>query len=78
VVLHGETGLLVAPDDDAGLERALASLLLDPERARAMGERARARVARFDWERGTDALEAALARALEDSARLRLAARRRA
>ena len=42
------------------LEAALASLLADPERARAFGESARERVLRFDWEHGVAALERVL------------------
>ena len=43
-VVHGETGLLVPPDDPAALARAVAELLADPERRQAMGRRARQRV----------------------------------
>ncbi len=60
IVVDGETGYLVAPGDEAGLERAISDLLIDPARCRAMGERARQRVERFDWERGVDALERVL------------------
>ncbi len=45
-VLEGETGLLVEPGDDAMLASCLASLLDDPERTCAMGDRGRARVLR--------------------------------
>ncbi|MDR1412858.1 MAG: glycosyltransferase family 4 protein [Actinomycetes bacterium] len=38
VVLDGETGLLVEPDDPAALADALKQLLLNPARARALGE----------------------------------------
>lgn len=49
VVVHGETGLLVEPDDPDALARALADLLLDPERARRLGRAARRRAEeRFD------------------------------
>ena len=49
VVEHGETGLLVPPDDPDGLARAVRSLLDDPSRARAMGLAGQARVRkRFD------------------------------
>lgn len=40
-VAHGETGLLVPPRDAAALGEAVAALLSDPARARAMGERGR-------------------------------------
>ena len=47
-VVDGETGLLVAPGDVAGLAAALASLLADLPRAKAMGARGRDRLlARF-------------------------------
>lgn len=41
-VRHGETGLLVPPGDPAAMARAVDSLLQNPARARAMGERGRA------------------------------------
>jgi glycosyltransferase involved in cell wall biosynthesis len=43
VVVDGETGLLCAPDDDAGLAEAIGSLLDDPARASELGARARVR-----------------------------------
>jgi glycosyltransferase involved in cell wall biosynthesis len=48
----GDSGVLVPPRDAAALEAALVRLLSQPERARAMGERARLRIARdFSLER---------------------------
>jgi mannosyltransferase len=44
VVVDGETGVLVPTGDAAALATALEPLMRDPERARAMGEKARARV----------------------------------
>ena len=44
VVVDGVTGILVPPQDPAALADAIASLLDDPERARAMGEAGRQRV----------------------------------
>jgi len=44
VVVDGETGVLVPTGDAAALVTALEPLMRDPERARAMGEKARARV----------------------------------
>jgi glycosyltransferase involved in cell wall biosynthesis len=43
-VVDCETGRLVAPGDTAALAEAIASLAADPARARAMGERGRARL----------------------------------
>jgi len=40
-VHQGETGLLVRPDDPAGLATALRALVGDPDRARALGEAGR-------------------------------------
>ena len=60
VVIDGETGCVVDPGDPGALERAIAGLLADPARARRLGEAARRHCLRFDWERGTDALEAVL------------------
>ncbi|HEV2763635.1 MAG TPA: glycosyltransferase [Pyrinomonadaceae bacterium] len=45
-IVEGETGHLVAAGDDAALAARVASLLKEPERAREMGERGRARVER--------------------------------
>jgi len=53
VVDDGRTGLLVAVDDDfeAGLARALDSVIGDPETARRMGEAGRQRaVGEFGWD----------------------------
>jgi glycogen(starch) synthase len=52
VIQEGETGLLVAPDDADALARAVASLLSNPERLRAMGANAQSRaLERFDFRR---------------------------
>ncbi len=52
------TGLLVPADDEVRLAAAIDSLAADPERARAMGERGRARVLeRFTMERMAAAYE---------------------
>jgi len=46
VVTHGETGLLVPPEDDKALAEAIESLLDDPERRARMGRAGRERVLR--------------------------------
>ncbi len=43
VMIHGETGLLVPPEDPGALADAISSLLVDPERRRRMGEAGRQR-----------------------------------
>lgn len=48
LVSHGDTGLVTAPNP-ASLAEAMATLVADAEGTRAMGERARARVAPIDW-----------------------------
>jgi len=50
VVVDGQTGLLVAPDDPDGLAAAITALTSDPARARAMGQAGRRWVtAEFSW-----------------------------
>lgn len=60
VVADAETGRVVDPEDPAQLERALAELLADPDRAHTLGQRARARVRRYDWDAGAERLERVL------------------
>jgi glycosyltransferase involved in cell wall biosynthesis len=50
-VVDGETGLLVDPDDPEALARALAVLLADPDRCRAIGESGRRRVEQYRADR---------------------------
>jgi len=45
LIRDGVTGLLVAPESPGEFARALASLIADPQRRRALGEAGRARVA---------------------------------
>lgn len=59
LVVHGETGLLVPPQDAPALAAALAALLDDPARRRALGEAGRRRAeTEFDQERIMDRVEA--------------------
>ena len=52
VVVDGETGLLVEPEDPVALARAIRMLLADPDRAARMGAAGRQRVReRFSAER---------------------------
>ena len=44
MVLHNETGFLVAPEDPAGLRSAIQAILLDESLARDLGCRGRERV----------------------------------
>jgi glycosyltransferase involved in cell wall biosynthesis len=44
VVLHGETGLLVAPKDSEALVQAVVALAEDPDRRKTMGEAAQSHV----------------------------------
>jgi glycosyltransferase involved in cell wall biosynthesis len=51
VIAHGESGLLVAPEDPPALADAIAVLLDDPARARPLGAAARQRAAvLFAWD----------------------------
>ncbi len=60
MIRHGESGLLVAPGDEAAFAEALLRLLRAPHQARAMGARAAADVrARFDWDALAERAEAA-------------------
>ena len=55
-VLDGETGLLVDPEDPAAVASALAALLEEPDRARALGEAGMERARGLTWRRHADAV----------------------
>jgi len=67
-VRHGDNGLLARAGDAGDLAAKLIQVLSDPERARAMGENGRARVAReHHWDGLAARTEAALSQAVGDS-----------
>jgi glycosyltransferase involved in cell wall biosynthesis len=73
---HGVDGLLVPPRDPAALSRAIMWVLEHPEEARALGRRARARVAEeFSLARMIRETECLYARLLESPARRKAVAR---
>jgi glycosyltransferase involved in cell wall biosynthesis len=54
-VAHGETGVLIPPDDPAALAAGAIDLLADPERATRLGRRGRRRALRLcDLDRSVD------------------------
>jgi glycosyltransferase involved in cell wall biosynthesis len=64
VVVPGETGLLVVPDDPAALAAAVAALLTDPARRKSLGQAGRERVRqKFGIRAMVDATAAAYRRA---------------
>jgi glycosyltransferase involved in cell wall biosynthesis len=69
IVVDGETGWLVPPDDPAALAGALRAAIEDPEEARRRGQAGRRRLdARFTVERMTAATTAVYDRAVAGSA----------
>jgi glycosyltransferase involved in cell wall biosynthesis len=63
IVVDGETGRLVGPDDARGLASALVSILDDPGRARSFGSAGRARVEReLTWDAVAGRMAPALGR----------------
>jgi glycosyltransferase involved in cell wall biosynthesis len=59
----GDAGVVVAPEADA-IEAALAAVLSDPERARALGAAARARALTMSWSRTVDGWLSVIRRAV--------------
>jgi glycosyltransferase involved in cell wall biosynthesis len=49
IVLDGETGRLVPPDDPAALSQAIAMLAVNGELRERMGRSGRSRAKNFDW-----------------------------
>jgi glycosyltransferase involved in cell wall biosynthesis len=65
VVVHGQTGFLVPPEDPAALADAIAGLLGDAEQASAMGRAAQQRAREtWPWISHVDAYEELYADAL--------------
>jgi glycosyltransferase involved in cell wall biosynthesis len=55
LVIPEETGLLIEPDNQQALEKALLSLLTNPNKRQKMGEAGRQRaIDRYPWERIAD------------------------
>jgi glycosyltransferase involved in cell wall biosynthesis len=54
-VVHGRTGLHVRPRDPAGIAAAVAELLADPGRRRAMGAASVQRASLYSWSRVAEA-----------------------
>lgn len=65
VLRDGVDGVLVPPGDVDSLAVALAGVLDEPERARAMGKAGRDRAARYDWPVVAGEIEAVYAEALD-------------
>ncbi len=68
IVVDGETGMLVPPEDETALADAVVSLLRDPARRRDMGARGRARVeTAFTAQRMAEAVADAWMQAVQPS-----------
>ena len=69
VLRDGVDGVLVPPGDPGALAAALADVLGDPHRGRAMGKAGKERAARFDWQVVAGEIEAVYAEAVENTRR---------
>jgi glycosyltransferase involved in cell wall biosynthesis len=49
MVRHGETGLIVPPENPEAMAEAVVRLLDNPEQALTMAQRARAEVEKYTW-----------------------------
>jgi glycosyltransferase involved in cell wall biosynthesis len=58
IIVHGESGLLVPPDNNLALAEAIRAVLNDPENAARLGEAGRQRAGRFSTVRMTQGYEA--------------------
>ena len=59
-VIHGETGLLVDPQDHVAVADALVALLRDPDLAERLGRGGQARAKRLTWDAAGSRVEAEL------------------
>ena len=69
VVVDGETALLTPPSDPAAIAAAVVSLLIDPERAKAMGRRGVERAGLFSWKHAGVQLDDLYTRLLNEDSR---------
>jgi glycosyltransferase involved in cell wall biosynthesis len=69
VVADGETALLVPPSDPPAIAAAVVSILIDPERAHAMGRRGVERAMLFSWEHVSGRLDDLYTRLLNKGSR---------
>ena len=63
-VRHGETGVLVPPEDVGALAGGMRALIADDSKRQAMGAAGRAWAGRFSWDRLAEDLEGVYGRAV--------------